>query len=139
MHQNPSLFKDSRDVIQLLDSGCMSSDDSEVEAYGDGVTVETVRRRKLPWRSDTLTLLLHSVDSYASNNEPRKRGRGSNHRKLNHFNSSTSTACKPVKGLPRNFYNDSSLGPLKTRTFAVIPSAPIPALVRNFHYEVFSS
>jgi hypothetical protein len=84
----------------------MSSEDSE----GELGTRRSFRIKKLPWRSDELTLWLQRIDKLSLKNSHAEilARRVEHRRRLS--SDKTSDKRSPPYGLPVNFYNPSWLG-----------------------------
>lgn len=96
---------DAAKALQHLDMEGMSSEDSE----GELGTRRTFRIKKLPWRSDELTLWLQRIDKLSlKNNHAEVLARRVEHRRRV-ASDKTSAKRSPPYGLPVNFYNPSWL------------------------------
>lgn len=116
-------------VLSMLDVTGMSSDHTDEDASRG---FKVVRCARMPWRSDSLTVLCHAIDTYKPSVMPHSRGNRSLPRLTQLSATSPTSGRQCVRGLPKSFYDPQWLASLSRQerfSIAHTPAIEIPHLV----------
>ncbi|TDL14062.1 hypothetical protein BD410DRAFT_810027 [Rickenella mellea] len=111
LRNNPQLWEAIQDVLAQLTLNGVSSDESEWESPSKETRTgnKTVRRIKLAWIAKEVTDLVDAVETYrdALRDEVNAQRRGNASPRRLFAWKEVNTTRQPVRGLPRNWYDDT--------------------------------
>jgi hypothetical protein len=137
MHRDPGIWSEIHQVLLALGKDGMSSDETDQEGRAIHASTIRLRRIRLNWANEDISLLWRAVDSYYNPFKPTGAPKnGTKPMPRIYASVHTNQTREPPAGLPRNFYDNiywASLPPVRQRRLNPAPAKALPKLVCHFH------